>query len=187
MSKAPHLMQVGARDAGYKDGTDYYATPPVAVEALLRVEAFGGPVWEPACGDGAISKVLLAHGIDTFSTDLMDCGFGAAGIDFLLCNGAAANIVTNPPYNKGEAFARHAVTLATGKVCFLMRLAWLAGQRRHKMFVAQPLARIWVFSGRLPRMHRHDYEGPKTTSTIDFAWFVWDKNAPEGAPQIGWL
>jgi hypothetical protein len=35
---------------------DYYPTPPEAVRALLGVEQFEGTIWEPACGDGAISR-----------------------------------------------------------------------------------------------------------------------------------
>jgi len=46
------------------------------VRALLSVETFEGSIWEPACGDGAISKVLLAAGFDVVSTDLIDRGFG---------------------------------------------------------------------------------------------------------------
>ena len=62
---------------------DYYKTPPVATEALLRAETFSGLVWEPACGDGAICKVLEAHGIKTMATDLIDRGWGEAPLNRL--------------------------------------------------------------------------------------------------------
>jgi hypothetical protein len=38
---------------------DFYPTPPEAVRALLSVESFEGSIWEPACGDGAISRTLV--------------------------------------------------------------------------------------------------------------------------------
>ena len=41
---------------------DYYATDPQAVEMLLTLEAFAPVIWEPACGEGHISKVLAAKG-----------------------------------------------------------------------------------------------------------------------------
>lgn len=41
---------------------DYYATDPKAVELLLELEPFAPVIWEPACGEGHISKVLQAHG-----------------------------------------------------------------------------------------------------------------------------
>ena len=186
-TKAAHLMMVGARDAGSAHGDDFYASPPEAIEALCGVERFDGPIWEPACGDGAISKVLTAHGYDVVSTDLVERGYGQGRIDFLMeYESRAPNIVTNPPYKLAEQFVRHSLKLTTGKVAFLMRLVWLEGQARGRLFKTTPLAKVWVFSGRIPRMHRHDYEGPRTTSTIAFAWFVFD-HAYVGEPTIGWI
>jgi hypothetical protein len=62
---------------------DFYPTPPEAVRALLSVEQFDGTIWEPACGDGAISRELEAHGHNVVSTDLIDRGYGQSGSDFL--------------------------------------------------------------------------------------------------------
>ena len=42
---------------------DYYATEPKATEWLLKLEKFDGPILEPACGEGHISKVLIGGGI----------------------------------------------------------------------------------------------------------------------------
>ena len=47
---------------------EFYPTPPEATRALLSVESFQGDIWEPACGDGAISKVLEAAGYQVVST-----------------------------------------------------------------------------------------------------------------------
>lgn len=41
---------------------EFYPTPPEATRALLSVEAFDGPIWEPACGEGAITRELIAAG-----------------------------------------------------------------------------------------------------------------------------
>ena len=46
---------------------DYYATDPKAVEMLLKLEQFAPVIWEPACGEGHISKVLQAHGYQVLS------------------------------------------------------------------------------------------------------------------------
>ena len=37
---------------------DYYATPDIATELLCGLEVFSKDILEPACGEGAISKVL---------------------------------------------------------------------------------------------------------------------------------
>ena len=40
-----------------REAFDYYATDPKAVEMLLELEQFAPVIWEPACGEGHISKV----------------------------------------------------------------------------------------------------------------------------------
>lgn len=78
---------------------EFYPTPPEATRALLSVERFEGSIWEPACGDGAISRELEAAGYEVISTDLIDRGYGTGGVDFLkTTEPLARNIVTNPPY-----------------------------------------------------------------------------------------
>ncbi len=62
---------------------EFYPTPPEATRALLSVENFDGDIWEPACGDGAISRELTAAGYNVTSTDLIDRGFGTGGQNFL--------------------------------------------------------------------------------------------------------
>src|SRR5256885_14004845 len=93
---------------------EFYPTPPEATRALLSVENFDGPIWEPACGRGAISMVLEAAGHQVVSTDLIQRDYGAGGIDFLSqTEPRAKHIVTNPPYGRGlgDAFVRHALDL----------------------------------------------------------------------------
>ena len=179
---------LAARARGSLRGDDFHETPRMAIKALLAVEIFIGPIWEPACGLGAISTILEEHGHTVVSTDLVERGFGIGRVDFLLeQHGLAPNVITNPPYKLADEFARRACDLTTGKVALLTRVAWLAGQKRYRaLFSTYPFARVWVFSRRLPMMHRVGYDGPKATSTVDYAWFVFD-HAHAGAPTIGWL
>lgn len=187
MTKAAHLMMVGAREAGYKEDEDFFETPPEATEALLKVWQPNGIVWEPACGRGAISKVLTAHGMRVVSTDLVDRGFGCGGMDFLNCDvPLGESIVTNPPFNISTDFIEHACKLVP-QSAFLLRVACLEGVERYRRIYSKfPLQQVLVFSKRIPRMHRPGYEGPKTTSTIAFAWFVFD-DRHLGRPELGWL
>ena len=62
---------------------DYYATDPRAVRLLLEMETFSDKIWECACGEGHISKVLEQNGYEVLSTDLIDRGYGTGGVDFL--------------------------------------------------------------------------------------------------------
>ncbi len=97
-----------AVDRVNREKDDFYPTPPEGTRALLAVEKFEGPIWEPACGDGAISKELIAAGYNVESTDLVDRGYGQNGVDFLMeWQPRAPNIVTNPPFKMVAPFIRN--------------------------------------------------------------------------------
>ena len=67
-----------------RESYDYYATEPKAMELLLKEEQFSDTVWECACGEGHLSKVLSEHGYNVISTDLIYRGFGSReSLDFL--------------------------------------------------------------------------------------------------------
>jgi hypothetical protein len=65
----------------------------------------------------------------------------------------------------------------------LLRLAFLESERRSNILDDGALSRIHVFKNRLPMMHRHGWIGKTATSSIAFAWFVWDR-AHKGTTTI---
>jgi hypothetical protein len=157
-------------------GQDCYETPPCAVEALLKVEKLPKNIWEPACGSGNIAEVLRAAGHEVHASDLHDYGCGCPDVDFLeadIDGGTLPGaIVTNAPYKLAQAFVEKALELPL--VIMLLRLAFLESERRSNILDNAGLARIHVFKNRLPMMHRKGWTGPKASSAISFAWFVWD-------------
>lgn len=174
-------------DTANRERDDFYPTPAAGTRALLSVERFDGCIWECACGDGAISKELEAAGYTVISTDLIDRGYGAGGVDFLLdFQTAAPNIITNPPFKHAEEFVRHALARATRKVAMLCRLAWLEGIERKALFERTPLARIWVFSRRLAMLRGGAAMQQGGGGMIAFAWYVWE-HGHSGPPSIGWI
>jgi len=96
-------------------GQDFYPTPPWATHALIKHEKFLGSIWEPACGNGAMAKVLEETGCPIISSDLYDRGYGKSGVDFLQAVDKVDNVVTNPPYC-AEPFVQMALRITTGKV-----------------------------------------------------------------------
>lgn len=175
-------------DAVNRHKDDFHVTPPEGTRALMSVEKFTGSIWEPACGDGAISKVLEDEGgYLVFSTDLVDRGFGTSGIDFLLPNpNTADNIITNPPFKHMREFVELGLERSRRKLCLLARLAFLEGMKRKPMFESTPLARVWVFSKRLAIPRAGEKWRSKQSSMIAFAWFVWD-HSHKGPPTLGWI
>jgi hypothetical protein len=162
-------------------GADLYETPSVAVEALLRVHPLpGGMIWEPACGRGAIARVLRAHGHTVVCTDLVDYGADPTaryGVDFLKMTKPPAGVtgvLTNPPYMFGSEFVGHALELCP-HVVMLLRLAFLESERRSPILDNAGLRHIFVFRKRLPMMHRDGWEGRKASSAMAFAWMFWER------------
>jgi hypothetical protein len=173
-------------DKANRHKDDWYATPASGTAALLRHEGFAGRVWEPACGDGAMSRVLAGHGLDVYSTDLVDRGFGEGAVDFLMerdGHGCSA-IITNPPFKLAEEFVRHGLDLVD-KVAVLLRLQFLEGMKRQSLFTEQPFKKVLVFSDRLP-MWPGGVEPPgQGGRMVAFAWFIWDR-AYQGPSLVEW-
>jgi hypothetical protein len=167
------------------DGPDFFSTPPWATFALIDNESFKGDIWECACGDGAMSRVLERTGCPVYSSDLYSRGYGDYGQDFLSAQRSADNIITNPPYNCAEGFVRSGVAHARHKFALLLRLAFLEGANRAKtIFAKTPPARVWVFSERIT-FYPTGVE-VKGTGTTAYAWFVWDKDA-SARTELRWF
>jgi len=181
--KLKRAQSLVGTSAGRPDD-DFYPTPPEATEALLANETFEGMIWEPACGDGAICRVLEEHGHKIWATDLNYRGYGMGDMNFLNSDMRAPNIITNPPFKLAEEFIHHSLELTTGKVAMLCKLQFLEGAKRKKMFESTPLKKVYVFSKRLS-MTRNG-EKMKNSGMIAFAWFVWEHGF-EGEATLGWL
>lgn len=153
---------------GKRTEGDFYATPPECVMALLpHIKDFSEIIWEPACGDGAISKVLLAAGRCVVSTDLTDYGYShMRELNFLTCLSARSDsIVTNPPYSVAEQFIRKAFDLKCTHIAMLLKSNfWHA--KRGGLFEQHPPSQI------LPLAWRPDFTGAGSPF-LDVAWNVW--------------
>ena len=167
------------------EGPDFYPTPSWGTLALLKYVGFDGKILEPCCGDGAMSEVLKSSGCVVESSDIIDRGYGEV-CDFLSITEPQANIVTNPPFNIAADLIDHALNIATGKSCFLLRTAFLESKRRFEMFYRHRApSTVLVFSERLS-MYPKGYEvnGGGTTS---YSWFIWDNDATDGETRIVWI
>jgi len=169
---------------GDRQKDDFYATPPEATQQLLDVEKFKGKIYEPCCGQGHISKVLIKNGYDVESSDLVNRGYGKSNIDFLMEYQTRDNIITNPPYGRLlMQFVRQTQKIADKKIAMLLKLTFLEGQERKEFFKEYPPTRVHVFSKRLSLMKNGEsYDG----GMMALAWFVWEKNN-KTTTTINWL
>jgi hypothetical protein len=177
MNPTSTLRKQSATKGYVRDKDDFYPTPLECTVALYDAEAKFMPkeLWEPACGDGAISRYLESKGHTVYSTDLIDRGYGQGGVDFLAQAKPLANaIVTNPPWKKGlvDDFVRHALfDLRVDYMALLLPALWFHGSKRIALYDAEPPARIRILGWR-PDLFGIGSPDQRCCVT----WFVWDKN-----------
>ena len=178
------LKITGANQARDRNQHDFYPTPSYAVQELLDREKFTY-VWEPACGDGAICKVLDQNNIPNVGTDLIDYGCGyKSKVDFLLePKLLAPQIITNPPFSLGLEFAEKAFELGVEKLALLVRLQFLEGKKRGDFFRKCPPKKVYVFSKRLSFNVSGEFQ---SGGVMAFAWFVFGDNI-KGSTTVSWI
>ena len=143
---------------------DFYATDPKAIDLLLEKEKFSDLIWEPACGQGHLSKRLEQNGYEVLSTDLIDRGFGFA-VDFTI---RALNLL-EPGH----------------KLALFLKIQFLEGKERKKLFLNFPPKKIYGSSSRLKCAINGDFENINS-SAVCYAWFVWEKGY-KGQTIIDWI
>lgn len=157
-----------ATPPGKRAKDDFYSTPSECTAALLpHIKDFPNMIWEPACGEGAISKVLLAGGYSVFSSDIRNYGYPHTSLsDFLsLSRAGPPAVVTNPPYKYAEAFICQAFALGCTHIAMLLKSNfWHA--RRDGLFERHPPSEI------LSLMWRPDFTGAGSPF-LDVAWNIW--------------
>jgi hypothetical protein len=128
---------------------DLYPTPVDATESIIPLieaihldpnyvidgrETLAPPrrikkVWEPACGDGRLSRVLEWHGMEVTSSDLREFpGYGNPGVDFLKPSVEGCfkydAIITNPPFSHAKEFLVQARKHAPVVIFLLKQNYW---------------------------------------------------------------
>ena len=147
-------------------------------------------IWECACGEGHLSKVLEEHGFEVISTDLIYRGFGdPEPLDFLkdTLEDFEGDIITNPPYKYALEFVQKALdSVQPGKkVAMFLKLQFLEGKSRKQFFLHNPPKVVYVSSSRLICAMNGEFE-KYPSSAVAYAWFVWEKGF-KGDPIIKWI
>jgi hypothetical protein len=177
-----------------REQDDFYATDPIAIDKLMDMVIVHDNVWECACGQGHLSERLKAYNKNVVSTDLKDRGYGTAGVDFLNTTARPVQspfaIITNPPYKYAKEFVEHAIKLLDNgdMCCMFLKLTFLEGKARKKLFQKHPPQKVLVFSERVLCAKNADFDGRRKGggSAVAYAWFVWEKGY-KGRTVVEWI
>lgn len=181
---------MGQRSSGFeRKAGDEYMTPEWVAETLLEVVPMYGTVWEPACGEGGIARVIdRSPDCHVIATDIVDSYSGTATSKDFLADDAgltwmsprqSLTIVTNPPYGKGGklalAFVRKALDITLplrGRVAMLLPVDWDAGKTRQDLFEDFPghITKITLTE----RIRWTNLPQSKNGPSDNHAWFCWD-------------
>lgn len=216
-----------------RQSDDFYATDPKALDALLdhcslflqgvlsscrrdnyrRLYAtyYNGEkhitapaIWECACGNGNLYRVLDERGYKCIYSDIKDRSTadyplkykGMLNKNFLkvydfpkpwIYN--VAVILTNPPYSLANDFIKHALDILpdNGLYIALMNITYLAGQKRYnEIYQFGTLREIYVFSKRVECWKNGEKPTDGCGSIANYAWFVFQKGYC-GQPTLYWL
>jgi len=170
---------------GKRKKSDFYETPYTLTRKFLDVEYFNknSTVCEPACGGGAITKVLNEYWEDDKVTAYDQ------ETNFLWDYNEYNYIITNPPFSLAFEFIQKAKQLAKSKFALLLPLSYLHGKKRFDEIYSDRdygLEKVYVFT-RYPMLGETLREdGKYNTGMMVYAWYVWT-NGYSGLPTVDWL
>lgn len=191
-----HNVYVGLGSSNHtehiRSKNDFYATPPLAVKHLLDVEDFNNNVWEPACGMNHIVNELRYRAYNVKCSDInkmVDDPYIEI-IDFLNFEGKwDGDIITNPPFKYANEFVTKALEVVKegAKVAMFLKIQFLEGTKRMKIFKENPPKIVYVASRRYGCSETGEFdENGNAGSAICYCWYIWEKGF-KGDPIIKWI
>lgn len=168
-------MAGGASSANERHKSDFYQTPEECTIALMKHLPHWRQriTWEPACGDGAISRVLTRMGCPmVVNSDYRPTMLpGITVRDFIgsTLPLGVQQIVTNPPFNRATEFIEQAASFKV-PFAFLLKVQFFHVERNRKLFTETGPLAVLPMSWR-PAMAPERGDNP----TMEFVWCVWDR------------
>lgn len=166
---------IGGKGENERNPMDYYSTPREVTIALIDFLKHEGlieqsmTVLEPACGEGAISEVLIENGYKVVSSDIRETGYGTGSVDFL--DGNRINgidwVITNPPFLMAHAFIYKCFFMGKRFALLLKSQYWHSARRLNTFRERKPYAVC-------PLTWRPAFTG--NANLMDFLWTVWTED-----------
>lgn len=188
------MISATSHGSGQREANDYYATDPKCAHDIIKIlnPDKDTTIWEPACGEGHLSKEFEKLGFNVISSDLIDRGYGTTGVDFLKSERPSVDgkllIATNPPYRYAQEFVEHSLEILNdgGQAAFFLKLTFLEGQKRQRLFKKLELESVNVYVKRAACVINGDFENVNNGGAVAYAWFVFKKGNGK-QPVVEWI
>ncbi len=181
------------------DSLEFFPTPCWATRALCEWLQQRWPIefqlaWDPACGDGAMTRPLAEYFRHVHASDVHDYGGDQRVSDFLLTYNHPPHIqaqgtdwiITNPPFRLACDFALTALERARIGVALLVRTAFLESAGRYERLFSKHPPVVLQFVERVPMVKgRLDAKVSSATAYCWLVWFARDGNLATGT--IDWI
>jgi len=176
---------VAAHSPAYPRENEHYVEPFWVSERLFDEEDFIGGIYDPACGFGRIPQAAQKAGYVTYATDIVDRGYSGVRDFFEPSTVRWQNIVSNPPFDVFEEFARRALKCTAHKVALIMPTARLNAAR---WLESTPLRRVWLLTPRpsMPPGKVILEKGKVGGGKSDYCWIVME-HGYRGKPELKWM
>ena len=187
---------VNKKDEKRRDN-DFYPTPPLATYILHKYYDLPKNIVEPCAGRGNISVELERCGYNVKSFDLNEYDDLLTSVTtnqdvmFLPKQEGYTCAVTNPPYHKDlpRKIAEKLVS-EYDVVAMFLRLTFLEGKKRKKLFTTNNISDIIFLSDRIKfekniiePVEKHEQIG----GMISYAWFIWDRRNKNSNTNLRWV
>lgn len=175
---------------------DFYPTgQPEAIRALLSVDGERmrqiGNIWEPAVGNGAMAREIIASGFNCIGSDLVDRGWPGAIIKsfYEFGDAPAPVMITNPPFSEINArdghgrWLKHSLSLPSWRyLALLLSWDWPAAKANGlgELLDRSPFSYCYLCRWKM------DFTGEGSPPQRN-AWFVWDRDWTASEPAFRWL
>ena len=155
--------------------SDFYATPISLVWELLENEPFSKEctIYEPADGEGNISKTLISKGYDVDVDDIR-----TTGKNFLECDKKYNYIITNPPFSLFDQFVEKAKD-TSDKFAFIIKSNFFGAYKRHQNGIWKGLQTFHIFNRQVDYRTPFREDGLFHVGNLVTGRGVWDRNWKE--------
>ena len=175
---------------------DFYPTPPLATYVLCKYAKPPHNVIEPCAGRGNISIELERQGHSVESYDLHKYDNPLTEIHQqdaldLPWKEPFCGIVTNPPYHKNLPHKLSEKFIdAFDYTAMFVRLTFLEGIKRKKLFTKHPPSDIIFLSDRIRFSEKHIEpieRDDQIGGMIAYMWIIWDKRKDCINTKVQWV